>query len=376
MKAYIIYERLFNAIGERLLVGGIETYLMNLAKVFIQNDITPIIVQQASVSFKKNVNGIEIRGHIINKGNIYKKLYSTILHEIQDEDFLVWGLDRCAVKVPHERTISIQHGIPFDYYQIEMKSRQIFDKLGLGRLLKSIQRRNAIKAFEVAKYKVCVDYNFWNWYRTFCMPKDEDNITVIPNFATIDSDPNILHHNDVIKVVFARRFVRMRGVEVMIKVAEHYINNPLIQITFAGEGPYLSKIEELQRLDPTISITKYSPEDAVSFHKQFDIAVIPTIASEGTSLSLLEAMSAGTAVICTCVGGMTNIILDGYNGLYVRPGNVNDIISAIDILLKDKYMLDKISRNGVDTVRSSFSHKVWSERWSSLIKEIVEQSEI
>lgn len=370
MKAYIIYERLFNAIGERLLVGGIETYLMNLAKVFIQNDITPIIVQQASVSFKKNVNGIEIRGHIINKGNIYKKLYSTILHEIQDEDFLVWGLDRCAVKVPHERTISIQHGIPFDYYQIEMKSRQIFDKLGLGRLLKSIQRRNAIKAFEVAKYKVCVDYNFWNWYRTFCMPKDEDNIYVVPNFASVEGCPNLNHEHEVLKVVFARRFVRMRGIEPMLKVVDHYKGNKNIHFTFAGEGPYLSQIEELKTKYGNVSITKYSPGEAVKFHRQFDVAIVPSVASEGTSLSLLEAMSAGNAVISTCVGGMTNIIMDGYNGVFVRPNNANDIIESIDKLMCNRKLLCDIATNGYNTICNAFSFDLWASRWTLIIKEI------
>ncbi|WP_420491566.1 glycosyltransferase [Neobacillus drentensis] len=43
------------------------------------------------------------------------------------------------------------------------------------------------------------------------------------------------------------------------------------------------------------------------------------LGSEGTSLSLLEAMAAKCAEIATNVGGMTNIILDNYNGLIINP---------------------------------------------------------
>ena len=370
MKAYIIYERLFDSQGEFLLVGGIETYLMSLAKVFLSNGIQPEIIQKASKNFVKTIDGIKIRGFKIRR-KTYKNLYKSIATEINEADFVVWGLDRCAVPIPHERTISIQHGIPFDYYQIEKKSRQWFYKLGLGRLLKTIQRRNAIKAFETAKYKVCVDYNFWNWYRTYCMPNDESNIYIIPNFAKVDVAPNQNHKDDKIKVVFARRFVRMRGIEAMLKVAAHYHNNKNVEITFAGEGPFLPEIESLKSFDSSITITKYSPEESIQFHKQFDIAIVPSVASEGTSLSLLEAMSAGTAVIATYVGGMTNIIIDGYNGLFVRPNSHKEIIYAIDRLASDRELLETLSRNGVETVKNSFSFETWSLRWTSLINDIL-----
>lgn len=52
----------------------------------------------------------------------------------------------------------------------------------------------------------------------------------------------------------------------------------------------------------------------------------------GTSLSLFEAMVARCAIVCTNVGGTTNIVLDGFNGFMVRPV-ADEIREAIEELI-------------------------------------------
>ncbi|MGR4357642.1 glycosyltransferase [Escherichia coli] len=80
-------------------------------------------------------------------------------------------------------------------------------------------------------------------------------------------------------------------------------------------GPEQYLVDELKKEYPnSVYQTSYKSEDSIHFHQQYDIAIVPSIGSEGTSLSLLEAMSAKCLVIATDIGGMTNIILDGFNG--------------------------------------------------------------
>ena len=372
MRAYIIYERFYDHNGDRLLVGGIESYLLALANLLKKKDIQPIIIQYAKNNFKIEHNNILIYGYSVKKNkNLYKQLYDKVERSISHDDIIIWGLDRGAQKIRHLRTISIQHGIPFDYYQEERRSHKIIKKLHLIHVLKWYQRRKAIKSFKRATYKVCVDYNFWNWFRTFCSPEEEKNIYVIPNFTKCCEFRNFPKVQDSFKIVFARRFVRMRGIEVFMNVANYFKNDPRLTFTFAGDGPYLSEIKELQSKSHNINITQYSPEDAVEFHKRFDIAIIPSLASEGTSLSLLEAMSAGDAVICTCVGGMTNVILDNYNGMFVRPNNPQDIIEAIEKLIQCDKLRIELAHNAQVTVQAAFSLTIWEKRWGVILDKII-----
>lgn len=372
MKAYIIYERFYDLDCNRLLVGGVESYLLALATLLQKKNIQPIIIQCAKNNFKISYKNILVCGYSVKKNRcLYKKLYNKVKKDLTKDDILIWGLDRGAQKTRHLRTISIQHGIPFDYNQEERKSYKLIKSLRLIHVLKWVQRRQAIQYFKKSTYKVCVDYNFWNWFRTFCTPEEEKNIYVIPNFTKCCELRSFSETQDTFKILFARRFVRMRGVEVFMDVVNHFKNNSKLSFTFAGEGPYLAEIKKLQSKSHNINITQYNPEDAVEFHKQFDIAIVPSLASEGTSLSLLEAMSAGDAIICTCVGGMTNVVLDGYNGLFVRPNNSHDIIQAIEKLVKCNQLRIELAQNAQLTVQAAFSLKKWEKKWSVIIDELI-----
>ena len=371
MKAYIIYKQWFDPLGKKRMIGGIETYLINLAEILKARGIEPEIIQSSNTNFSKDIRGITIRGYNVRKGKrLYRRLYNQVKKRLKDEDIIIWGLERTSVKVSHRRTISIQHGIPFDYYQEEALFRRILLKIGLGHFLKRVQRIRAIKAFKKSSIKVCVDYNFWNWYRTFCLPTEEENIFIIPNFSRLPHkrvSPRNFSTDSPLKILFARRFVRMRGVENFIEVAEHYKNDGRVEITFAGEGPYEQKIRTLVQRSENIHITKYESENSVDFCKDFDVSVVPSIASEGTSLSLLEAMSVGNVVISTCVGGMTNIVLDGFNGFFVKPNAPKQIIEKIEAILDNRPLMWEISRNATMTIEKTFSFDIWKQKWDKVI---------
>lgn len=53
MKAFIIYKHLLDLDGNNFVIGGIETYLENLAQVIIKLGISPVIVQCANKDFSK-----------------------------------------------------------------------------------------------------------------------------------------------------------------------------------------------------------------------------------------------------------------------------------------------------------------------------------
>lgn len=369
MKAYIIYKHVLSLDAKQYMIGGIETYLLTLAQVIKGMNITPIIVQCGNSNFDKECDNIRFIGFPTSSKKPHKELYNKIKGQIEADDIIIWGSDMDSIKVDHERTIAIQHGIDFDYFPVESPLRNNMLKFGLGHLVKFLQRRRALRTFNRAKYKVCVDYNFWNWYRTFALPSEESNIFVIPNFAKIV--PLDIKKNEKVNVVFARRFVRRRGIEVFIDVVKKLAKNSNLTFTFAGSGPYQDQIEALSKEFNNVYITKYNPNDAITFHSQFDIAVVPTIGSEGTSLSLLEAMSASNAVICTAVGGMTNIILDGYNGFIVSPNSAQQIIEKIEMLSSDTELRTRISKTAHESVKYAFSYEMWKEKWEMVIRNII-----
>jgi glycosyltransferase involved in cell wall biosynthesis len=105
--------------------------------------------------------------------------------------------------------------------------------------------------------------------------------------------------------------------------------------------------------------------------RHMDIALIPTKGTEGTSLSCLEAMAAGCAVIASPVGGLTDLIIDDYNGLLVKP-TPSHLIAAIDLLINDHLQRERLGEKARETA-AAFSLERWREKWTSAIHEVFKE---
>lgn len=79
-------------------------------------------------------------------------------------------------------------------------------------------------------------------------------------------------------------------------------------------------------------------------------------------------MSSGCAVVSTYVGGLSNIIIDGYNGLMVKPA-AKDISEAINRLIDDKELREQLISGALETAKR-FSLDVWKFRWTKILKDI------
>jgi glycosyltransferase involved in cell wall biosynthesis len=74
--------------------------------------------------------------------------------------------------------------------------------------------------------------------------------------------------------------------------------------------------------------------DMPALYAKHDIFVLPSLV-EGMPLVLLEAMASGMAVITTESNGMTDLIEDTHDGLFVIPGDADSLSLAIGRLCND-----------------------------------------
>ena len=101
------------------------------------------------------------------------------------------------------------------------------------------------------------------------------------------------------------------------------------------------------------------------FYSRSDITLIPTLYSEGTSLSCLEAMASGNVIIATNIGGLPNLVVDGYNGLLISPSEY-ELLNSIDKVLSNRELSEKLATNA-KLVAKAFDKTIWSKKWSDTI---------
>jgi glycosyltransferase involved in cell wall biosynthesis len=87
-------------------------------------------------------------------------------------------------------------------------------------------------------------------------------------------------------------------------------------------------------------------------------------------VAVLEACAFGLAVVATNVGGLPFLIKHGENGLLVESEDARGMVEAINLLLKDSGLAQKLSRRA----RSLAERSAWNEvrlHWEKLFVEIL-----
>lgn len=117
-----------------------------------------------------------------------------------------------------------------------------------------------------------------------------------------------------------------------------------LKLVIIGKGPLLMASQKLVQnlgLSDRVIFTG-ALEDICTPLKTFTIFTLPS-RSEAFGLSLLEAMQMNLPIVATKVGGIPEIIKDGYNGLLVPPGDPKALASALMKLLNDKALQRKLA---------------------------------
>lgn len=366
MRVWITYSKCYDPIKGSVLIGGIQTYIDNLVHLIIDRGWEAHVVQASPDSFVHRLeDGLYLHGvHCPkNKLNVALTRYAEREGDV-DRDILIFATHSAVIRNSFSRGIAINHGIFWDGTSVHgMEPPAPFDTFA-----RCLQALEELKRSKLTWKTVCVDHNYVCWRRTQTVNR-EWNYSVIPNFADTTPVPRNPHHDGILRIVYARRFELIRGTSLMANVVPRIVAKyDNVHFTLAGSG---SEEDSLRRaLDGVrhVEFTIYDSRESRQFHSQFDIALVPTFASEGTSLSLLEAMSVACAPICTDVGGMTNIVLDGYNGLMVRP-TADDLYEAICRLVEDDSLRQRIAERAQETIRSSFSLEKWQSAWNKVFNE-------
>jgi len=107
-------------------------------------------------------------------------------------------------------------------------------------------------------------------------------------------------------------------------------------LLLAGDGELRRELEALARaLQITEQIHFLGEQDNVAaLLTASDAFVLPSL-SEGTPLSVLEAMMASLPIIATSVGGLPELVRNGTEGLLAPPANVEALRDAMASMISD-----------------------------------------
>jgi glycosyltransferase involved in cell wall biosynthesis len=111
-------------------------------------------------------------------------------------------------------------------------------------------------------------------------------------------------------------------------------------------------------------------QDIPGLMKSMDLIVHTSTSPEPFGLVIVEAMLAGKPVIATRGGGAVEIVSDGTNGLLVSPGSVPELRAAIERLLGDRALANRLGQAGRSRAEEAFSLAALFEGISGLLQQL------
>lgn len=187
-------------------------------------------------------------------------------------------------------------------------------------------------------------------------------------------------------VLYVGRFDPRKGIETLVRAVNqsHLRSSGKLKLIIGGgstpgasDGRERDRIEgivqELGMSSFTILPGRLDQEVLPSYYAAADVCVVPSH-YEPFGLVAIEAMSSGTPVIASDVGGLQFTVVTEKTGLLVPPRDVDAFANAIDRILSNPTWQKELGQAGQKHIASKFSWGGVAENLSELYTRILETS--
>jgi glycosyltransferase involved in cell wall biosynthesis len=116
-----------------------------------------------------------------------------------------------------------------------------------------------------------------------------------------------------------------------------------------------------------------SHAEAIELMREADVIVSPSRDEAMPTVTILEAMGLGKALITTIVGGALEVLVEGENALLVRPETPDVLAAAIRRLIEDPSLASELGKKARATYEKNFKMERFGQEFRQLIAEVISE---
>ena len=153
------------------------------------------------------------------------------------------------------------------------------------------------------------------------------------------------------------QLIPRKGHKYLLNILPHLLEaHPQLQVLIFGQGPLATELTD-RVFQPEFEGRVKMAGFRNDLHRVFPnlYAVVHPAEREGLGVALLQASASGVPVVAARAGGIPEIILDDVNGITFDIADEVGLLSALDALLADKALRDRLGAGGSHLARSEFS---------------------
>ena len=214
----------------------------------------------------------------------------------------------------------------------------LLDVRALRRASCSTLMFNALKEHLVSEFKV-----------------DGEKLHVISPGVDVDLFATPEHNESRQDFLFVGSLVWRKGVDILIDLLKAL---PWLKLNIIGDGPerrWLEQVIVRENLSDRARLLGHVPNCDLPLHLAQARALILPSRSEGLPLIVLESLSCGTPVVATDVGGVKDVVRDGWSGFLRKRDDVKGLAEALQQLQDDPSLAAQLGENGRSLVTAQFT---------------------
>ncbi|MDF2629767.1 MAG: glycosyl transferase family 1 [Symbiobacteriaceae bacterium] len=194
---------------------------------------------------------------------------------------------------------------------------------------------------------------------------NDDKVQVIPNGIDLKAavngpfPPRQQFAAPGEKLIFhIGRLVPEKGVAVLLEAMPHVLKRHHARLVVAGTGPFGDELRRRAHqlgLGDRVSFVGWVDDaTAHALYSYADVAVVPST-YEPFGIVALEAMAAGAPLVASDVGGLSEIVRHGENGLKALPGHAISLAEQIERLLTDRALSRRLAGAALHEVQTKYT---------------------
>lgn len=170
-----------------------------------------------------------------------------------------------------------------------------------------------------------------------------ERVFVKPNF--VENNSFIPEEERLNQFVFVGRLDKLKGVDILFEAWKR-MGEGAIKLIVCGMGPMEEWCKSFIKENVVnIEMCGFVPNDeTLKIIANSKALVLPTQGYEGFPMSIVEAFSVGTPVICSDLGNAGSVVEEGITGYKFRYDSIESIMSAIDKMREKPLNKEKIKK--------------------------------
>ena len=173
----------------------------------------------------------------------------------------------------------------------------------------------------------------------------------IPLGIELDNKEKFEKNYSTTNILYVGNLGEHKGVHVLLNAFKK-INNINIRLDIVGKGLCSEKLKLMSQNDNRIKFHDFlEGKELLKMYLHSNLTVVPSIWYDNSPMVIYESFSYGTPVIGSKIGGIPELIEDGFNGYLFEAGNVNELQQLLETLIDSPETLEKLEQGTYESVQ-------------------------